>query len=179
MEDYIADAGRDPADVRFSYQMFDPESRASGGAITYYASMNKFNDMAESLIEAGMTELGPYYPALEEQYPDFEKVGREAIPAIKARHAGSRGCPPGGSTGGFERYAFQGDAVHQPALALIVVDGLVPGAAVVPEGDGAVRPAEAAGVLRLGGVGVEELQERLALFLAPAVDADGEVRVDV
>lgn len=91
MQDYLADAGRDPADVRFSYQMFDPASRASGGAISYYASDNLFLDMAESLIEAGMSELGPYYPALAEQYGDFEKVGRELIPELKKRHAGGIG----------------------------------------------------------------------------------------
>lgn len=87
MQDYIVDAGRDPANVRFSYQMFDPASRASGGAIAYYASSNLFMDMSESLIEAGMSELGPYYPALTEQYGDFEKMGRELIPELKKRHA--------------------------------------------------------------------------------------------
>jgi len=87
MQDYLADAGRDPADVRFSYQMFDPASRASGGAIGYYCSPNLFMDMAESLIEAGMSELGPYYPALPEQYAAFEKTGAELIPELKKRHA--------------------------------------------------------------------------------------------
>ena len=86
MQDYLADAGRSPNDVRFSYQMFDPASRASGGAITYYASSNLFMDMAESLIELGISELGPYYPALKEQYGDFEKVGHELIPELKRRH---------------------------------------------------------------------------------------------
>ena len=88
MQDYLAEAGRDPASVRFSYQMFDPASRASGGAIGYYSSPNMFMDMAESLIEAGMTELGPYYPALEAQYSAFEKVGHELIPELKRRHGG-------------------------------------------------------------------------------------------
>lgn len=86
MQDYLADAGRSPEDVRFSYQMFDPASRASGGAITYYQSSNLFLDTAERLIELGITELGPYYPALEEQYPAFEQVGREFIPELKRRH---------------------------------------------------------------------------------------------
>ncbi len=68
--------------------MFDPASRASGGAITYYQSSNLFLDMAESLIELGISELGPYYPALEDQYPAFERVGRELIPELKRRRGG-------------------------------------------------------------------------------------------
>jgi hypothetical protein len=44
--------------------------------------------MMESLIETGMTELGLYYPALEEQYPAFETIAREVIPEIRKRHAG-------------------------------------------------------------------------------------------
>lgn len=86
MRDYVADADRDPASIRFSYQMFDPASRASGGAISYYSSTNLFMDMAESLIEAGITEIGPYYPSLEEQYPAFETVARDVIPELKQRH---------------------------------------------------------------------------------------------
>ncbi len=88
MRDYLDEAGRSPDDVRFSYQMFDPASRASGGAITYYRSDNLFLDMAESLIELGVSELGPYYPALEDQYPAFERIGQELIPELKRRHGG-------------------------------------------------------------------------------------------
>lgn len=86
MQDYLTDAGRDPATVRFSYQMFDPASRASGGAITYYGSDNRFLDMAEALIELGISELGPYYPALESQYPDFDRMAQKLIPELKGRH---------------------------------------------------------------------------------------------
>lgn len=88
MQDLLSDGGRDPASVRFSYQMFDPASRASGGAVTYYKSVNRFVDMAESLIEAGMTELGLYYPMLEEQYDAFDRIGADVLPDLKRRHSG-------------------------------------------------------------------------------------------
>lgn len=88
MTDNLAAIGRDPAELRYSYQMFDPSSRASGGAVSYYESTNLFVDMAESLIETGMTELGLYYPMLEEQYPAFETIAREVIPELKKRHGG-------------------------------------------------------------------------------------------
>jgi alkanesulfonate monooxygenase SsuD/methylene tetrahydromethanopterin reductase-like flavin-dependent oxidoreductase (luciferase family) len=88
MDDNLAAIGRDQGELRRSYQMFDPSSRKSGGAVSYYESANLFVDMVESLIETGMTELGLYYPALEEQYPAFEAIAREVIPEIKKRHAG-------------------------------------------------------------------------------------------
>ncbi|MDG2284504.1 MAG: hypothetical protein P8N43_03100 [Alphaproteobacteria bacterium] len=88
MDDNLAAIDRDPAELRRSYQMFDPSSRASGGAVSYYESTNLFVDMVERLIETGMTELGLYYPALDEQYPAFEKIAREVIPEIKKRHGG-------------------------------------------------------------------------------------------
>ncbi len=87
MDDNLATLGRDPADLRYSYQMFDPSSRASGGAVSYYESTTLFIDIAERLIEAGMTELGLYYPTLQAQYPAFETIAREVIPDLKKRHA--------------------------------------------------------------------------------------------
>jgi alkanesulfonate monooxygenase SsuD/methylene tetrahydromethanopterin reductase-like flavin-dependent oxidoreductase (luciferase family) len=88
MDDNLAAIGREPAELRRSYQMYDPSSRASGGAVSYYQSTNLFIDMAESLIEAGMSELGLYYPTLEEQYPAFETIAQEVIPDLKKCHAG-------------------------------------------------------------------------------------------
>lgn len=88
MNDNLAAIGRDRAELRYSYQMFDPSSRASGGAVSYYESTDLFVEMAEKLIEAGMTELGLYYPTLTEQYPVFETIIGEVIPAIKKRHGG-------------------------------------------------------------------------------------------
>ena len=86
MNNNLAAIGRDPASLRYSYQMFDPASRASGGAITYYESAAKFEDMAEALIEAGKSELGLYYPLQDSQRDVFERIGNEVLPALKQRH---------------------------------------------------------------------------------------------
>ena len=86
MDRNLAAIDRDPADLRYSYQMFDPASRASGGMVTYYESVAKFEDMAESLIAAGMSELGLYYPLQDSQRDVFEKIGQDILPKLKQRH---------------------------------------------------------------------------------------------
>ena len=86
MDDILAELGRDKAQVRYSYQMFDPASRASGGAITYYQSAEAFIEKAEALIEAGMSELGLYYPLVDAQRPVFEEIGNEILPALKKKY---------------------------------------------------------------------------------------------
>ena len=88
MDDNLAAIGRDDGELRRSYQMYDPASRSSGGAVTYYESTNLFVDMVESLIETGMSELGIYYPTLDSQIDAFEQIVSEVIPEIKRRHAG-------------------------------------------------------------------------------------------
>jgi len=65
---------------------------------------------------------------------------------------------------GFERHAIDGDAVHQAALALIVVERIVPGRAVVPERDGALLPAKARLEFRPRCMLAEILEQRLALL---------------
>jgi alkanesulfonate monooxygenase SsuD/methylene tetrahydromethanopterin reductase-like flavin-dependent oxidoreductase (luciferase family) len=86
MDEDLAAIGRDPASLRYSYQMFDPASRANGGKITYYESVSKFENMAESLIEAGKSELGLYYPLQDSQRDVFDKIGNDILPALKKRH---------------------------------------------------------------------------------------------
>src|SRR3954468_18481732 len=78
------------------------------------------------------------------------------------------------SSSGLERAAGDGDAVHQAALAVIVVGGVVPGGAVVPKGDGAFAPAEAAGEFGPGGVTVEMLEQRPAVLGRPVLEAQRE-----
>lgn len=75
--------GRDPASLRFSYQMFDPASRASGGLITYYQSENLFVDMAQRILELGISEIGLYFPILDEQRPTFERIATDILPGLK------------------------------------------------------------------------------------------------
>src|SRR5689334_23160822 len=69
-------------------------------------------------------------------------------------------------------------AAHDAAIRAGVVDGQVLGAAVVPERDGAVRPAEAAGELRPVAVLQKILQKRAAFRLGPALEADRVGAVD-
>jgi alkanesulfonate monooxygenase SsuD/methylene tetrahydromethanopterin reductase-like flavin-dependent oxidoreductase (luciferase family) len=82
--------GRDPVSLRRSYLMFDAGARAGGGLINYYASEQAFGDMVERVIALGVSEVGLYYPAREEQRPVFERIARDVIPALKARHAEAR-----------------------------------------------------------------------------------------
>jgi alkanesulfonate monooxygenase SsuD/methylene tetrahydromethanopterin reductase-like flavin-dependent oxidoreductase (luciferase family) len=82
--------GRDPASLRRSYLMFDAGARAGGGLINYYASEEAFADMAERVIALGISEIGLYYPAREEQRPTFEGIARRVLPALRARPAPAR-----------------------------------------------------------------------------------------
>lgn len=78
-----------------------------------------------------------------------------------------------------DRLALDRDAVHQAAVAVIVVHGVMPGGAVVPEGDGAIGPLEAVGVFRADRMLIEIIEQWLAFGIAPAVEAQREPRIDV
>ena len=82
--------GRDPASLRRSYLMFDAGARAGGGLINYYASEDAFADVVQRVIALGISEIGLYYPARDEQRPVFERIARDVIPGLKARHAAAR-----------------------------------------------------------------------------------------
>ncbi len=81
--------GRDPGSLRFSYNMFDPKARASGGRIAYYESPEAFSRMAREIIELGFTELGLYYPMVAEQVPVFEAIAREVLPELRGAGSGT------------------------------------------------------------------------------------------
>ena len=70
------------------------------------------------------------------------------------------------------------DAAHQAAERAGVAERDVLGAAVVPEGDRALLPAEAEGEFRPVAVLEQEVEQRLALGLGHALDADRVGRVD-
>lgn len=80
--------GRDPSTLRLSYNMFDPASRASGGRVSYYESVDAFVHHAERLYALGITELSMYYPMLDEQLPVFEQIAREVFPELRAARTG-------------------------------------------------------------------------------------------
>ena len=86
MNENLASINREPISLRYSYQMFDSASRDNGGLVTYYNSVAHFEDMAEQLIELGISELGLYYPLQRDQYPVFEEIGSELLPKLKERH---------------------------------------------------------------------------------------------
>lgn len=75
--------GRDIDTLRISYNMYDARSRSGGGRIAYYESPETFSDMARQLLGLGVTELGLYYPMLDEQVPVFETIARETIPELR------------------------------------------------------------------------------------------------
>jgi alkanesulfonate monooxygenase SsuD/methylene tetrahydromethanopterin reductase-like flavin-dependent oxidoreductase (luciferase family) len=83
-DEACAKIGRDPTTLRRSYHMFDPTARSSGGAFSYYASVDAFEDMARRLMEAGFSELSLYYPTLPEQVATFERIAQGVLPRLRA-----------------------------------------------------------------------------------------------
>lgn len=79
--------GRDPASLRFSFNMFDPGARHSGGRIGYYESADVFADRARQLLDLGFSEIGLYYPVLAEQLPVFESIARDVLPELRELRA--------------------------------------------------------------------------------------------
>src|SRR5438067_5558510 len=75
--------------------------------------------------------------------------------------------------------AVDRDAVHQPALTVIIVERVVLDAAIVPERHRPLLPAEAAGEFRLYRVFPQEIEQRAAFLNRHVLEADGEVAVDV
>ena len=84
--EHCAAIGRDLDSLRISYNMYDARSRSGGGRIAYYESSQAFAEMARQLIGLGITELGLYYPMLDEQVPVFETIARETIPQLREEH---------------------------------------------------------------------------------------------
>lgn len=81
--------GRDPANLRRSYLMFDPIARSSGGMIQYYEFEETFTQMVQPVIGLGMSDVGLYYPSVDQQKPMFERIARNVLPMLKATHAQS------------------------------------------------------------------------------------------
>src|SRR5215469_144530 len=75
--------------------------------------------------------------------------------------------------------ALDRNSVHDPALALVVVYGVVLDTAVVPERDRIRPPSEATGEFWPYRVLIEPAQQRLALLLGHVLEADREVAVDI
>ena len=76
--------------------------------------------------------------------------------------------------------AGRGRAVQQPRHRIVVVaHGVMHGAAVVPHQDVADLPLVPVDVLRAGGPGGQQVEQRLAFLGRPALEAQRVVRIDV
>lgn len=82
-DEHCTAIGRDPGTLRRSYLMYDPKSRASGGAFAYYQSAEAFVDMVSRVVELGFSEIVLYYPSLDAQRPMFEQIARDVLPKLK------------------------------------------------------------------------------------------------
>src|SRR5579863_3736910 len=69
--------------------------------------------------------------------------------------------------------------MHGPAKAVIVVDRVVLGAAIVPKRERAQLPAKAAGKLGPGLMREQKAEQRRAFFLGHVPEAHGMAAVDV
>ena len=76
-------------------------------------------------------------------------------------------------------FALDGDAVHQTMLALVVVKRIVPGCPIVPECNRAFLPLKSSLKLWSRRVLIEKVQERLTLFLGPALEVSREPGIDI
>jgi alkanesulfonate monooxygenase SsuD/methylene tetrahydromethanopterin reductase-like flavin-dependent oxidoreductase (luciferase family) len=83
MDDFCAEIGRDPATLRRSYTMFDPQARPRGGTIGYYESAARFSDEVSRLAEFGISDIGLYYPLDPAQVSAFEAIASDAMPSLR------------------------------------------------------------------------------------------------
>ena len=83
MDELLAEAGRDPAELRRSVNLFDAQARAEGGRLRYYDDEQLLADLITSLTEAGYGECGLYYPSDPAQEEAFERIAREVIPTLR------------------------------------------------------------------------------------------------
>ena len=77
-----------------------------------------------------------------------------------------------------QSHPFDGDPVHQASKAMIVVDRLVPGGAVVPHGDVPFLPPHAALEFGFLAMVVEHFKDRRRLVLSQPFDMGCEDRID-
>ncbi len=83
MDEHCRAIGRNAHSLRFSYNMFDASARSSGGRIRYYESTEIFAAMVRRIIGLGISEIGLYYPMVDDQVPVFETIAREVIPELR------------------------------------------------------------------------------------------------
>jgi alkanesulfonate monooxygenase SsuD/methylene tetrahydromethanopterin reductase-like flavin-dependent oxidoreductase (luciferase family) len=87
MDDLCAAIGRDPATLRRSYTMFDPQARPRGGAIAYWESPERFIDHVSRVVELGISDVGVYYPLDPRQLDPLETIASDVLPKLRATYA--------------------------------------------------------------------------------------------
>jgi alkanesulfonate monooxygenase SsuD/methylene tetrahydromethanopterin reductase-like flavin-dependent oxidoreductase (luciferase family) len=88
VDDACVAAGRDTAALQRSYTMFDAAARPNGGSIDYYASVDLFTEMVETIVALGVTDVGLYYPLTATQIPMFEHLATHVLPELRLAHPG-------------------------------------------------------------------------------------------
>jgi alkanesulfonate monooxygenase SsuD/methylene tetrahydromethanopterin reductase-like flavin-dependent oxidoreductase (luciferase family) len=89
VDEYCAKMGRNPSTLRRSYLMLDVQARRTGAPANYYTSKNAFAEIAHKMIGLGISEIGLYYPARNDELAIFEAIATEVIPALKQAYARS------------------------------------------------------------------------------------------
>ena len=83
MDAACAAFGRERDTLRYSYTMFDAAARPRGGAMDYYESVDRFEEMVGRVLELGMDEVVLYHPLDERQMPTFERIATDVLPRLR------------------------------------------------------------------------------------------------
>ena len=84
MDSLCVAAGRDPGTLRRSANLFDADARSSGGRLRYYDDDDLFLRIVRTLISAGYTDIGLYYPTDQSQVASFERIATDLVPQLRA-----------------------------------------------------------------------------------------------
>jgi alkanesulfonate monooxygenase SsuD/methylene tetrahydromethanopterin reductase-like flavin-dependent oxidoreductase (luciferase family) len=83
MDQYCIALGREPANLRRSYTMYDARARPRGGSYDYYDSTDRFEEMVGRISDLGMDEIVLYYPPDARQVPTFERIATDVLPRLR------------------------------------------------------------------------------------------------
>ena len=80
VDDYCAEAGRDPLTLRRSILVFHSDVE------TVYDSVDAFEDDVRHFREVGIDGYILMFPLREEHLPVFERIAGDAIPKLRAEY---------------------------------------------------------------------------------------------
>lgn len=80
MDDYCEQIGREPASLRRSVLHFNPKP----GMEFPFKSVAEFQEIVESVLDAGINEIILQYPTKRKELPLFERVATEILPKLRA-----------------------------------------------------------------------------------------------